>query len=62
MSSFLGLYKKSGTQKFNIKNVYLVVLLFIDQADGKKIKFGDLKMKMRNTNNQSRKKARSNQL
>ncbi len=62
MSTFKGLYKKTGDQIFQIRNIYLTVLLFIDQADGKKMKFGDLKMKMKNTNSQSRKKARNNEL
>lgn len=56
VSMFKGAYPGPGDQIFQLRNIYLVILLFIDQEKDKTIKFGDLKMKMKNTANQGRRK------
>ena len=58
---FKGMYK-IGDQIFYLRNVYLIILLFIDQEPSKKIKFGDLRMKIKTAGGQSKKKNRSEEL
>ena len=56
---FKGIYKGPGDQIFQLRNIYLIILLFIDQEKDKTIKFGDLKMKMKNTASQGRRKTKA---
>lgn len=46
VSTFKGDFAKNKRQNFQLKNIYLLILLFIDEAERKTLLFGNLKKKI----------------
>ena len=62
VSIFKGSYQGVGDQIFQIKNIYLVVLLYLDQMKGKTMRFGDLRMFLKTSSSSGKKRASTNEL